>query len=281
MGSADVRAITDDEVAYCRDHGWVRLDQLISTEMAAQLLERAKTIMGSDASGYVARPGIDSPVVPWQDRHSIVEEDPLFAEVGLSEEMGANAQRLMRRNIGVLLYNSTVAVKIGSKQDSSTPASGPTGFHQDGAALPMDRAGRVAFWIALDHITPEMGLVRYVDRSHYLGSLGFMVSHDGYVLGDLRDVYPELREMALIEPVECQPGDAFAHLPNTVHDALANETDRPRWALVISYIPSDTIYTGAKTPGTPTQNKLARASLVAGEPFGGPEYPRVFGSVDR
>ena len=276
MGATDVRAITDDEVAHFRDHGWARLNQLISTDSATKMLERAKTLMGSDASAHLARDGIDSPTNPWQDRHNIVEEDPSFASVGLSEAMGANAQRLMRREIDVLLYNDALAVKIGSKQGSAAPVSDPTPFHQDGAGYPMDRCGVISFWIALDHLTPEMGLPRYVDRSHALGALGNM-NRGGYVEGDLFDVYPELHTMPLTEPVEFQPGDAIAHAMYTLHHAPSNEGDRPRWAFLIRYVPSDTVYTGAVTGTQATLRKITRAGLEPGELFGGPEYPLVFG----
>lgn len=275
MDSTGVRAITGDEVAHFREHGWVRLNHLISPELAARLLERAKELMGSDASEHVAREGIDSATNPWQDRHNIIEEDPSFAAVGLSAEMGANAQRLMRRDVGVLLYNNALAVKIGSNQGSSVPASVPTPFHQDGATYPMDRCGVVSFWIALDHLTPEMGTPRFLDRSNGLGPLG-TIKRDGHIEGGLFDKYPELNEMTVTAPTEFQPGDATAHAMYTLHDAPANEGDRPRWAFLVRYLPSDTIYNGAKTDAQATMRKIARAGLVPGEPFGGPEYPLVF-----
>jgi ectoine hydroxylase-related dioxygenase (phytanoyl-CoA dioxygenase family) len=276
MDSAIARSITDEEVAFFRDHGFVLLPQLISPDTAAQLLERAKQIMGSDASEHRAREGIDSANNPWQDRHDIIEEDPLFASVGLSKEMGANAQRLMRRDIGVLLYNNALAVKIGSRQASSAPASVPTPFHQDGASYPMDRHGVVSFWISLDHNTPEMGTVRYLDRSHQLGSLGTL-SKESHLQAGHFDVYPELHELTITKPPDLKPGDAAVHAMYTLHDAAVNETDRPRWAFLVRYLPSDTIYTGAITNAQATMRKIQRAGLVAGEPFGGPEYPLVFG----
>ncbi len=63
----------------------------------------------------------------------------------------------------------------------------------------------------------------------------------------------------------------------TLHDAAASEGDQPRWAFLVRYLPGDTICTGAKTGSQATLRKITRAGLVAGEPFGGPEYPRVFG----
>jgi ectoine hydroxylase-related dioxygenase (phytanoyl-CoA dioxygenase family) len=276
MVSQDIRSVTDEEVGFYRDHGYVMLRHLISQDLAAQLLERARVIMGSDAAEHVAREGIDSAKNPWQDRHNIIEEDPLFASVGLSEEMGRNAQRLMRRKIGVLLYNNALAVKIGSKQDANAPTSVPTPFHQDGASWPMDRNGVVSFWISLDHNTPEMGTVRYVDRSNQLGSLGVLAKESHLQDGHF-DIYPELREMTITEPPDLQPGDAAAHAQYTLHDAGVNETDQPRWAFLVRYLPSDTNYTGGITNAQATLRKIERAALVPGEPFGGAEYPLVYG----
>jgi hypothetical protein len=275
MSSADIRLITDEEVAHFRDHGWVRLDHLISPELAGRLLARAQEIMGADASDHVAREGIDSANNPWQDRHNIIEEDPLFASVGLSKEMGENAQRLMRRKIGVLLYNNALAVKIGARQETSAAPSVPTPFHQDGAAYPMDRHGVVSFWISLNHNTPEMGTVRYIDRSHQLGSLGILAKESHLQAGHF-DVYPELRELTITDSPDLQPGDAAAHAMFTMHDAPINDSDRPRWAFLVRYLPSDTIYTGAMTNAQATLRKVARAGLEPGDPFGGPEYPLVF-----
>jgi len=274
MDSAGIRAITDEEVAHFREHGWVKMEQLLSKDLVGQLLERAQAIMGLDATDHVARPGIDSPTNPWQDRHNIVEDEPCFAAVGMSDEMGANAQRLLRRQIPVLLYNNALAVKIGSRQESATSASEPTGFHQDGAGYPMDRCGVISFWIALDHLSTDMGLVRYVDHSHQLGPLGNM-NRDGYLQGSLFDVYPELNTMKITEPQEFRPGDAAAHAMFTLHDALANESGRPRWAFLVRYIANDTVYTGAKTNSQATLRKIERAGLVPGQVFGGPEYPLV------
>jgi hypothetical protein len=101
-------------------------------------------------------------------------------------------------------------------------------------------------------------------------------SRDGYADEGGLDRHPELREMTVTESMEFQPGDA-AHAMYMLHDAPANDGDRPRWAFLIRYLPSDTIYNGAKTDATATLRKITRAGLVAGEPFGGPEYPLVFG----
>ncbi|MCB9725504.1 MAG: phytanoyl-CoA dioxygenase family protein [Spirochaetaceae bacterium] len=277
MDETGIRAITDEEFHHYREHGWVKLPQLISEDLAGRLLERAKGIMGPDGSQNVMRGDTDVASNPWQDHHGVCEEDELFGAVGLGAEMGHNAQRLMRRDIGVLMWTNLLAVKIGTQQKTGVPASAPTDWHQDGpGSLPMDRAGRITFWIALDHITPDMGLVRWIDRSHTLGALGNMVK-DGHLRCPLLDVYPELREMPVTKPEPFRPGDATAHAMYTVHEAPANTTDRPRWTMILNYVPSDTIYTGVQTGSQASLKKIAKAGLSAGEPFGGPLYPRIYG----
>lgn len=276
MDTIQIRDITADEVAFYREHGWVRLPQLIAKDTALALLARAKELMGTDASDHVARDGIDSATNPWQDRHNIIEDDPLFAAVGMSAAMGHNAQRLVRRDIGMLLYNNALAVKIGAQQDTTMEPSKPTPYHQDGATYPMDRIGVTSFWIALDDLTPEMGIPRYIDYSNNLGPLG-TVKKAGYVdEAGLFGRYPELHEMTVVESPPLQPGDATAHAMYTLHDAPINASDRPRWAFLVRYLPSDTIYTGAKTDATATMRKITRAGLEPGQPFGGPEYPLVY-----
>ena len=59
MISSDIRTVSDDEVAHLRDHGWIKLDQLISPELTRTLWERAKARFGPRGVDHVRRPGID------------------------------------------------------------------------------------------------------------------------------------------------------------------------------------------------------------------------------
>ena len=257
---SDVRAVTADEVALLWQHGWVKLERLISSELAGCLLERAKLHMGPGGDQHAARQGTDTGNPYWNDRHRVAEDDEVFSSVCFGPQMGANAQRLMRRGVGVLQTANMLAVKIGTKQGSACASSKPTVFHQDALDLPIDRNGYVSFWIALDHITREMGGMRFVDRSHELGMLGLV---------DLYETYPELKDMTSTEPVELAPGDATVHTMYTIHGTDANETASPRWALIVAYIPEDAMYTGGFTWSRATLAKRAALQLQAGDRFGG------------
>jgi Phytanoyl-CoA dioxygenase (PhyH) len=264
---SDIRAISDQEVAHLREHGWVKLDQLLSPQLAAHLLERAKVHMGPGGDQHAARHGTDTGNPFWNDRHGVAEDDDAFAAVCLGPQMGANAQRLMCRDVGVLQTANMLAVKIGTKQGSSCESTRPTVFHQDALDLPIDRNGYVSFWIALDPVTRQMGGMRFVDRSHTLGMMGLV---------DLYETYPELERMTLTEPVELAPGDATVHTMYTIHGTDANETASPRWALIVAYIPNDAMYTGGFGWSRATLAKRAAVQLKARDRFGG-MLPKVYG----
>ena len=276
MDSTDIRSVTHDEVSHLRDHGWVKLDQLISRQLAARLLERARTLAGSSGDHHVMRPDIDVDTAWWSDYHNVVEEDEDFAYLGLSPTMGANVQRLIRRNVGILMWSNFLAVKIGTKQGSAR-ASQPAFWHQDGPDLPLDRPGWVRFWIALDRVSATMGPIRFVDGSHRLGLLGRThLDRAGHTPeAALYDEYPELSQLPVIEPLEFEPGDATAHGMFTLYGDRANDTDHPRWTLVLAYFADDTFYTGNQLCAGETVGKLEEAGLPPGEQFGGPVFPPV------
>jgi Phytanoyl-CoA dioxygenase (PhyH) len=276
MASTDIRSVTGDEVRHLRDHGWVKLDQLISPRLSARLLNRARALMGPAGDGHPIRPGIDIDTTEWADYHDVVEEDEVFASLGLSRAMGGNAQLLIRRDIGILMWSNYLAVKVGTKQGSPRPSE-PAVLRQDGPDLPIDRPGWVRFWIALDRVSPEMGPIRLVDRSHRLGLLGrsYLGREGNSSEAALFAEYPEIAGMTVIDDLEFEPGDAVAYGMHTLYGDRANFTDKPRWALVVTYFAEDTFYTGNQLCSGETVQKVARAGLTPGDEFGGPVFHRV------
>jgi hypothetical protein len=278
MDGSGIRAVTPEEVRHFRDRGWVKLDQLLSAELTAMLLDRAKRYVGPEGVDHTFRPDIDIALPFWEDYHDVVQEDDVFGDVGLSPEMGANAQRLMRRNTGVLLWSNLVAVKIGTKQDTSR-ASTATILHQDGPDLPIDRSSWVRIWIALDHMTPEMGPIRFIDRSHLSGLLGSSHRVAADPEAALFEEFPELADLGLSPPMAFAPGDATAHTMFTVHGGQANETDRPRWTVILTYFGDDVRYTGSQFCAEENMRKIRKLDLKPGELFDSPLYQRVCDAV--
>ena len=265
MDSDDIRLVTEDEVAHFREHGWVKLDRLLSPDVAERLRERSIPWIAFDST--------DHSLGWWIDYYDPIDKDDEFRALGYSETMGLNAQRLMRRRTGVLIYSNLLAVKVGG--EGSSP-SGPSPWHQDGTDTPIDRSSWVRFWIALDHITPTMGAINFIDRSHQLGPLGNRHLEALDPDRKLLDLFPDLAASPQAGPLEFQPGDATVHSMFTVHGALGNDTTDPRRAFILTYFSDDTRYT-ASSDAPALLKKAEDAGLRRGDLFAGPTYPRVRG----
>ena len=231
-----MRDVTDDEVEHYLANGWVKLESLISPELAAGILDSVRDeIVGSDAEQSTR----DRP--QWRDLRFPARDqgiEPLRSLV-YSKEIGRNAQRLLDRDVPVNYHADIIAVKM----PQGHVASEPTGWHQDWVNFPFDRVGFLSFWIALEDMPPERGVMRFLNGSHREGPLGKTgISAEA----DLLKYYPKLKDRYEIsEPFGLKAGDATAHNGMVIHGAPENSTDRPRFAAILSYHPSDTHFTGA------------------------------------
>jgi hypothetical protein len=260
----DIRSVTREEVDHFRERGWVKLDQLLAPGLVDRLRERAEVL--------VAGADDDHPLGSWVDVYDPVQRDESFEQVGFSQVMGLNAQRLMKRSVGVLLYSNLLAVKMGA--GSTFKQSIETRWHQDGTDTPIDRSSWVRFWVALNHVPPEKGSMRFIDRGHRIGPIGndHMFREDGDKV--LLERYPEMEELGVAGPVDLQPGDATVHSMFTIHGAGINQTTDPRFGFILTYFSDDTRYT-ASSDSTALLAKAEAAGLKRGDCFAGPSYPRV------
>lgn len=260
-----IRSVTAEEVEHFRDHGWVKLKGLISPELASRLRQSAAELISQHPA--------DREYGWWIDQYDLVDQDEGYRAFALGPEMGLNAQHLMQRNVGIRLYSNLVAVKAGSTQAST---SGPSLWHQDGTDTPIDRASWVRFWVALDHVTPDMGSINFIDRSHSMGLLGDTHLKEPEPNRVLFEKYPELSTLGEVGPLAFEAGDATVHTLYTVHGAPSNTTPDPRWAFIATYVSDDAHFTAATDRGYGFQ-KAKRAGLVRGDHFHGDLYPHVCG----
>jgi ectoine hydroxylase-related dioxygenase (phytanoyl-CoA dioxygenase family) len=244
------RQVTDEEVGFYQENGWVLLERLISPELADAMLTEVKKVMGEEPSGgddlMVASAEGDRLKTTttggrvlnarqWQDYHFMARDDrvePLHS-FAFSEEMGRNVQRLMGRDIPVRYYSDMVACKMPAGREGSSA----TRWHQDLCNIPLDRTGGLSVWVALCDIPPERASMRFLSGSFREGPLG---------RGDnLLGRYPWLEQTyELSPPLHLRPGDATVHGALTFHSAPENTTDSPRWPFITFYVPADVLYTG-------------------------------------
>lgn len=237
ISAIDLRDVTQEEIDFLLDHGWVKVPNLITREAAKRLLDRAMGEFGEDG-----RAGLDESVKPqsyqsWFRSRQDPMDDPDFRALGHSPELGRNAARLLGRDSSIRLIVSSIAAKLAGGHQQGQP----TDFHQDVSGHTYLEANFLTAWIALDEITPDMGPMRFYDGSHKLGNLGQIVQPniwDGWVplLG---------KTCTLTDPIDYQPGDATFHMAATIHGTGLNLGSRPRWSWAGVLVPGDARYTGA------------------------------------
>lgn len=227
---AVVREITDEEVAFYQEYGWVMMKQLVAPDFATELLRVGKAWKQRREQ----EKGTGNPYAGL----ALDETAEPFRSFMFSSRMAKNATRLVNRKRfkGV---DIPLRYRIDLLLLKPPGAAGGT-FHQDASEHGSDRVGELQFWLALAEVTADMGAMRFVNRSHREGPLGSVFNDDK---GDLLEQFPNLAtELGLSEPFHYQPGDCTVHQGYTVHGGPANTTDRPRWSYLFSYAPTDTRY---------------------------------------
>lgn len=226
--SAAVREITDAEVAFYHENGWVKLDRLVTPELAAEMLaagQRQVEGKGPEAYNNLSRDGVEP-----------------YRSVIFGDTMGRNAERLVDRK---RLTDEEIPLRFRADHFVCRPPHGTHGsaYHQDSAEHGSDRVGELQFWLALAEVTPEMGAMRFLSGAHRAGPLGSVFNGGP----DLLELYPKLVDLyELSPPFHYQPGDATVHHGFMVHGAPPNKTDRSRWSCIFSYTPADTRWWNGK-----------------------------------
>jgi hypothetical protein len=241
-----MREVTAEEIATFKKNGWVKVERLLEPELAAEILAAVKsTMLEADTGDKLVKGHDDDDKIHdraiWRDWYFPGRDDGVepIRSLVYSKDIGHNAQLMVGRDVPINYHADLMAVKMPAGHG----ASAPTGFHQDWVNFPFDRVGFLTFWIALDEIKAEQGAMRFHNGSHKGGPLGKMGLIDG---PELPVYYPELADQyPLSDPIDLAAGDATIHTGLVVHGAPENTTDRPRWALIASYHPADTCYTGA------------------------------------
>lgn len=239
LGFDETYDVSEEQVRFFREHGWVRLPGLLSRKATQAIrvpLAELDFRPPPDPNGAVFLKGArvdDYAAKAMQKHEGLAWKYPFFRELGTSRLIAGACVKLMDVPEALLV------------QDSSyfKPAfGGETSFHQDFPFLPFDRTGSLTIWIALIDIAPDMGPLRYLEGSHRLGPLGRFMG------ADPRDDYAQLRDCPVAAGEFMRAGDAQVHWDLTMHGAAPNRSDQAREAYAMRFIRSDTIYTGAPHP---------------------------------
>jgi hypothetical protein len=257
-----VRAVTDEEVAFFQENGWVRLPALVAPDFVTGLRERAlgrlQARVPSARTSFVDQ-------AFGQDR-DIAEQDEAFRALALAPETGRNAVRLMVGVHAVRLQVTNLLVKEPADGEGNDDGHGATVFHQDFPWMPMDRSAMLTVWLALADVPADMGSLRFYSGSHLFGTLGRSFVRDG---DDAVGQQPWLRDLELSPPLDLWTGDATVHSSLTIHGAPANRRDTRRLSFTATYFDAAALYTGAP------YGQTDGLGLAVNQPFEHPRFPLV------
>lgn len=270
--SEHIRLPSEQEVEFFRENGWAFLPQLVSGELAEEILRRIKQLIdfdydelppdvaGNRNAGFTGKSFASNTMLRMRD-------DLLKAFVE-SRELGELAAALtgirpMRLTADTVIY----------KLPQRTGAGDATAWHQDMHNFPIEpKAGAVQTWLALCDISTDMGGMLHLSGSHKEGPV--IESNDStsneWSLEEFLAEFPQMRKYPISEPREYHPGDALVHDGLCAHGAPPNKTNTVRWAYASYRVPATTRYVGH-----PRSAWLESLGLELGKPMDHPLLPIV------
>lgn len=278
-GFEQIRPVTDQEVEFFEEYGWVKLDKLFTPALANKLFEHIQKVMETRVSGedgYVGQraPGTsNAQLVEYVASTNLRESDAWLEALACCRELGEASATLIKTRPLRLFADSVFHKPARDKSEGFF--SHETPWHQDYPATPLDRANDLQIWVAAVEITPEMGCLQYLSGSHKLPPMGKATTYrraDGSIAPKgAVEIYPELLERFEVSPAfHMMPGDALAHHSLTMHYSQENQsTTNDRWAWGSRRMDGRTCYNGA--PNHRTDGR----GLTLDKPFDHPAFPVV------
>ncbi len=210
--------LTDSEVQFYCNTGYLSLPGLISQGDAATLAEEVVAVMeGLGIKREDLRRASTSKDKLRQSRQYLAGS--LLERLVHSDGLLAIAARLMGG--ASTLYMPFTAVKSGG-------GGGRFHFHQDNQYTRFDGPG-INIWFALMEMKPENGCLQMAPASHLQGTLDSIESED-------RDGHRTVAiEPEDFLPLRMMPGDAVAFSRLTLHGSGANSSDQPRLGYAVQF----------------------------------------------
>jgi len=266
-----IREVTDEEVEFYNENGWVKLSGLMSPELAALILEHVQMAAGyKEGEGFTnAWNSLDprgTRTTAWYSTN-LSENDDVLAKVAGSRTLAQRHGRLIGSDHLRLWSDST---------NTKPPGATATGWHQDMQAFPFDRPEGGGIWVALCEMTPEMAPLQHLSGSHKSPWEEPDKDQEGYEGSDYKPgkfSYGEAKEIYKTSPSQyLHPGDAIAHHVLTFHGTeRGNETDKIRWAWISQRFPADIKYVDKRNV------RSDDLGLVPGKELDHPLFPVVLG----
>ena len=238
--------LTDAQIAYYRQNGFVHIPGIVSKDEAAHYYEAALDLSKrrkDDGGGNI----FTQLVNVW--RH-----DDAMRPLTLHANLAAVAQRVA--GVKLRLWHDHILIKQPHNK-------APTEFHQDQPYWPHANSQHpISAWIALCDVPVESGCMSFIPGSFDHRDL---VGQD---LSDPRSLFSVCSELRWSPRVTLplRAGDCTFHHGRCAHMATPNITDNPRVAHVVIFMDATTTYDGKRHIVTDPLG-LTVGELIEGELF--------------
>ncbi len=190
-------------------------------------------------------------------------DSPVAKRFSFSRRL-AETGRQLTRSQHVRIYHDHAMIKPAGQNSRAT------NWHQDAPYWPMDPIGAFSAWIAVDDVTIANGCLHFVPGSHKFGCLEpIQLTVEGDSIVD--KMREGGHEVAQPLPMEMEAGGVTFHHGCNFHYAGPNQSDHPRRAHAIIYIPAGTRFTGGKDAAG------AADEMAVGGPWDHPLHPILAG----
>ena len=154
---------TDDDVTYYEENGFIQYPHFFSDAEIVELRGAIGEAIGQNRERIVGAPGggrsskeyeqvFNQMVNLWRDF-------PLAKRFAHNAALAESARRLSGSQ-QVRIYHDHAMVKPGGEESRAT------NWHQDAPYWPMDSAGALSAWIAVDDVSVKNGCLHFVPQSH-------------------------------------------------------------------------------------------------------------------
>ena len=255
-----------DVQTYERD-GVVCLRQVIDKSWIERLRRAAEQVLSAPSEGAALLGRNTSSGRFRRDRFLWTFNDT-FKAFAHESPLPAIAARAMRSEAAYLMLDLIFSKEAHS--DIRTP------WHHDQPYAWYDGSQVCQFWIPLDHVDIESGVLELVRGSHRWGKwfnpISFTdSSSESDEFHELPDIEANRSEYDIVH-FDMEPGDCLLFSELTLHAAPGNASDRERHGVAVHYAGDNARYTTRKHYRPPSRDP----GIKPGDPFGCDLFPRVW-----
>jgi ectoine hydroxylase-related dioxygenase (phytanoyl-CoA dioxygenase family) len=162
----------------------------------------------------------------------LVENDDLFRALGLRPNIVGMVTSVLGPDLK--MFRNAVLMKLAGVGSAK-------GMHQDSPYWPIEPMALASMWIALDPATLENGCMTAVPGSHRGAPLPHVHVTDDYIVEEAE------YDVSKVVPIPMPAGAGLLFHSLLLHGTAPNISSKPRRAITLSYMSSQSRYTG-KSP---------------------------------